>query len=89
MSMHTDTAKRNTKYHVILLLKCFLILLLLTVFGADAIGQGRRPARGAGVSTLPLQQLRLTEAKRSQILAIMQQHGDSLRNTGQRIRTTK
>ncbi len=89
MSMHTDTGNRNTKYHVILLLRCFLILLLLTVFGSDAIGQERRPARGAGISTLPLQQLRLTVAQRNQIRTIMQQHGDSLRNTGQQIRTTK
>ena len=89
MSMYTGTAKRNTKYHAILLMRCFLILLLLTVFGSDAIGQGRRPVRGAGISTLPLQQLRLTEAQRNQIRAIMQQHGDSLRNSGQQIRTTK
>ena len=89
MSMHTDTAKRNTKYHVILLLRCFLILLLLTVFMSDAIGQERRPPGRTGIARLPLRQLRLTETQRNQIRAIRQQHSDSLRNAGQQIRTTR
>ena len=38
---------------------------------------------------LPLQQLNLTQAQRNQIQEIRQQHGDSLRNAGQRIRQTK
>ena len=89
MNLDIDVEAPNRRYHATLLLRGVLILFLLAVFGSDAIGQERRFPRGAGVATLPLQQLKLTQAQRSQIHEIWQQHGDSLRNAGQRIRRTK
>ena len=89
MNLNIEDKDSHTKYHVTLLLRGFLILFLLAVFGSDAIGQQRQNPRGAGIATLPLQQLNLTQAQRNQIQEIRQQHGDSLRNAGQRIRQTK
>ncbi|GEM_PF-1935067 len=89
MNLDIEVKDSHTKHHVTLLLRCFLILFLLVVFGSDAFGQERGNSRGEGMATLPLQQLRLTPAQRNQVREIWQQHGDSLRNAGQRIRRTK
>ena len=89
MNLDIEAKDPHTKYHVTLLLRCLLILFLLAVFGSGAIGQERRGPRGAGIATLPLQQLKLTQTQRNHIREIRQQHGDSLRNAGQRIRRTK
>ena len=89
MNLDIDAKDQNRNYHVILLLRCFFVLILLVVFGSNVTGQERRGPRGASISTLPLQQLKLTQAQRSQIREIRQQHGDSLRNAGQQIRRTK
>ena len=54
MNLGIKAKDSHTKYHVTLLLRGFLILSLLAVFGSDAIGQQRRNPRGAGIATLPL-----------------------------------